>query len=248
AIRCATLVRRGTMKSILMHGSAADRLEHSHMRFRAVVAVALSVICLASCARQPDTTLMLSDALVVDMDGARAVAFDQLSAAARCMADLGFEYVPYVGTNDDPSFFQRYSAYSTSSDFLREHGYGLVLQYQNGLQHARSDPNQEIVSRLSAADRDAYYEALVGEHGDGGCIGSALGSRLAAIDQFGLKIGEMMDHFAQDERVIDANRDWAACMNLQSLQYASPEGAKTDIANRMGSLNADDLDSELENL
>lgn len=236
------------MTATPMRNRLASRFERRR-RTRTGVLIAVAAVFLASCAPQPDTTLTLDEALVVaDVEGARATAFERMSAVARCMADSGFEYVPHVPSDIDASSLQRYSAYSTPSTFLREHGYGLVQSLQTGLQHASTDPNRDIVDRLTTTDRDAYYEALLGDHGDGGCFADAIGSYLATMDEVGLELGQMMSRFEQDERVVDANRDWAACMDLQGLRYASPEAAKTYIANRIGMLDMGDRAAQLTEL
>ncbi len=83
---------------------------------------------------------------------------------ASCMADQGFEYVPFVYPMSDMPVGGQADA--GSRDWVVKYGYGISTM--NDATEAPStsaevtDPNQAIVEAMSSAQQNAYYAALYG--------------------------------------------------------------------------------------
>lgn len=93
---------------------------------------------------------------------------------ADCMADEGFEYIPFVP--DEGDFF--FGPFGDEDDFVETQGFGIstwILNdpYLNGdiseeefEDPFANDPNSEIVEGLSEAEREEYYYVLWGDEPD----------------------------------------------------------------------------------
>jgi hypothetical protein len=92
-------------------------------------------------------------------------------AIARCMADEGFDYRPFVRQ------FQWYTEGSAVAivtagagtlpnlppdQFATQYGYGLSTRDPNQVEDSEVDPNAAIVDAMPIAQRVAYYHALLG--------------------------------------------------------------------------------------
>lgn len=89
---------------------------------------------------------------------------------ARCMADDGFEYVPYVAPFDATFLPDGTVSLAPSrpsfpdlppAEFAARFGYGISTE-PPAAREQRSDPNEAIVARMSVAERVAYHRALYG--------------------------------------------------------------------------------------
>ena len=168
------------------------------------------------------------------------------AAIAECMKAQGFEYTPV-----DPLAQQAAVTGSTrlsDEDFVKQFGYGVSTLLGRG--GAQSDPNARIRQALGEADRNAYDRALFGENpgatfavandtGDftrlGGCTKQATESVFGGADiltQLQGKLGELDDTIAQDQRVVKAVEQWAACMGKAGIQYENPEDIEPDLIKR----------------
>ncbi len=92
---------------------------------------------------------------------------DAQDEIAACMADQGFEYVPYVQNQDQGGFARP----DTQEEFVALYGFGIATmmlenqqpdEYDYEAEMAR-DPNNAIVQAMSEAELNAYYAALYGE-------------------------------------------------------------------------------------
>jgi hypothetical protein len=121
------------------------------------------------------------------------------------------------------------------------------------------DPNAAYRASLSPDQQAAYDKALygraqdipsesggdsaqpgviIGSSGPGdepqGCFGKAFAQEGGPFQnrELGDAIQDLDQRIKGDERIVDANRDWAACMSEQGYTYASRDDAIEDIASR----------------
>lgn len=86
---------------------------------------------------------------------------------AACMAEQGFEYVPYVRTQDQDGFAMP----DTQEEFVELYGFGVATMMLDEQRpddvdieaEMAKDPNNAIVEAMTDPERDAYYAALHGE-------------------------------------------------------------------------------------
>ena len=168
------------------------------------------------------------------------------AAIAECMKGQGFEYTPV-----DPLAQQAALTGSTrlsDEDFVKQFGFGVSTLLGRG--GATSDPNDRIRKTLGEADRSAYDRALWGENpgatfavandtGDftrlGGCTKQATEAVFGGADvltQLQGKLDELDETIAQDQRMVRAVEQWAACMGKAGIQYESPEDIEPDLVKR----------------
>lgn len=89
---------------------------------------------------------------------------------AACMADQGFEYVPYVQNQDQGGFMVP----DSQEAFVAEYGFGVATKLLLDQEFAEEamkaetakDPNNAIVGAMSETERDAYLAALWGEESE----------------------------------------------------------------------------------
>lgn len=85
---------------------------------------------------------------------------------AACMAEQGFEYIPYVRNQDQGDF----SGPDSHEEFVAQYGFGIstmILEDQRFDEEAMEaemakDPNNAIAEAMSQSELDAYYAALYG--------------------------------------------------------------------------------------
>lgn len=93
-------------------------------------------------------------------------------AIARCMADEGFEYVPYVQAVFQWNVVAGGVAIVSAGagtlpdlppdEFAAQYGYGLSTRDASEVEDTDVDPNAAIVDAMSIPERVAYYQALLG--------------------------------------------------------------------------------------
>lgn len=96
-------------------------------------------------------------------DAARAVAVEE--EIASCMHAQGFDYEP----RPDGAWQSELSVVPRVQNPLawaKEHGYGMVDASTTSVQLAPPDPNADLLAAMSASERDAYDEAMVGAAAD----------------------------------------------------------------------------------
>lgn len=92
------------------------------------------------------------------------------NAVAECMSARGFEYIPFVVedvANADASPTNRRSRPEMQVELAKEIGYGIStngvpLSTPRAFYQVDGDPNIAVVSKMSAAERTSYEQALVG--------------------------------------------------------------------------------------
>ena len=98
---------------------------------------------------------------------------DAQEKIAACMAEQGFEYIPYVQSQDQGGF----SGPASEEEFVAQYGFGIATTLLDDRRmgemdeevmaaEAAKDPNNAIVEAMTDVERDAYYAALYGEQPD----------------------------------------------------------------------------------
>lgn len=176
---------------------------------------------------------------------------DTETAIASCMAEKAFEYIPI-----DPVTFRQAMASLTAvpglndEEFVAEYGYGFTTLPPTQKFRA-GEENQLIYEDLPTSDQDAYDRALWGENtettfvfmlenedfeGAGGCTKTAIEGVFTAEQRNPNFTNPFDVQVAQDPRLIDATKEWAACMSEDGYDYESPEDAEDQILERYDSL------------
>lgn len=158
---------------------------------------------------------------------------------ADCMADEGFEYIPFVP--DEGAFF---FGPDLEDNFTETYGFGIstfiledpFLQEEEEFEDPyANDPNQEIVENLTDAERDEYYYVLWGDEPDfdfenateeeideffadwqpTGCQSEAeqeTYAQQAFFEEFGDAFEEMYTRAEADPRIVAVEQEWSVCM------------------------------------
>jgi len=163
-----------------------------------------------------------------------------------CMADEGFDYVPFIPPQPEGSF-----AFD-EEEYVSKQGFGITTWYGNEEQFSTpaveiADPNQEIAEAMSESEREAYYEALYGPPDQGtpqvdeatgetyyvndgfgaGCYGQAqeetYGNQNKLWEELGPEFEEMYTRMQADARIVEANQGWSKCMAGKGYEYESSE-------------------------
>jgi hypothetical protein len=168
------------------------------------------------------------------------------NAIRDCMKAQGFDYTPV-----DPFAQQQAIAGKTrltDEEFIKQFGYGISTMFRRT--SAQSDPNVRIRSTLSATDRAAYDRALGGDNpratfadavdsghfGElGGCTKQASEAEFggaAVVAELVGKLDELDSSILEDQRMVQANEKWAACMSEQGYRIAEPDDVDGGIEKR----------------
>ncbi len=181
---------------------------------------------------------------------------------ARCMADQGFEYIPYVPNLDFGGFDQE--------QYVAEFGFGYATELvadQDEMQRRfeeemAADPNQAIIDAMTPQELDAYQEALWGAAPDidpetmteeeiqaafenfqpSGCMAEAQNqvynseAAQAFFLEFGPKIEEVFRSVESDPRILELQEKWAECMREKGYDFASTSEAELYILRQLEAL------------
>ncbi len=189
----------------------------------------MGVLLLAGCSGTASTqeTGALSDYLgeyAARMDAgdeARALAAEE--EVASCMHAQGFDYRPRPDGAWQSDLQEVPSARSTLT-WAQEHGYGLVDGAgSTSVSIAPPDPNAQLVAAMSASERDAYEDALLGAAADDplaevdGCAGQAEQAATAWWDDatyahYRDEASRIEGAVDQDAQVTTAVAGWRACV------------------------------------
>ncbi len=179
---------------------------------------------------------------------------------AECMAEQGFEYVPYVPNMDGMGF--------NEADYVDEFGFGMATQVlvddaemQRRMEEEMgADPNQAIVEAMTEQERQAYNDALWGPQPEidpetmseeeiqaafenfqpTGCMAEAqdaVYNQQAAMEffnRFGPDLEEQFSRIESDPRIQGLNDQWAACMKDKGYDdFTQPSDAELYIARQL---------------
>ncbi len=178
----------------------------------------------------------------------------------QCMAEHGFEYIPYmpdIDLTDDPV---------GDREYLETHGFGLATellvdpeeQADDFDQYLDDDPNQAIVAAMDEAERQAYETALYGEQPEitpdmteeeidalfenyqpSGCLDDAYAEVYdfdAARDfetEFGPLLEEIFSAAENDPRITELDERWSACMEDAGYEFSSFDEPEVYIARQL---------------
>lgn len=165
----------------------------------------------------------------------------------RCMADEGFEYIPFVPASDGAQSGQFVDP-ASQLEFREQYGFGIVAGISSpGIADFGSDPNDVVFENLSPAEQSEYSLALHGvpvqlsesmtdeeisqlldAREATGCGPKAYsdtsrsdsGTSAAAtsfLDQFGDPFSRMLLEVRSDPRMVEIEGLWSSCM--ASLGY-----------------------------
>mgnify|MGYP006975374979 CR=1 FL=1 len=187
---------------------------------------------------------------------------------AACMADLGFEYIPYVqpalgSTEIDPPH--------TSREYAALYGYGYLEQHpdENGSSEdfdIEANPNYAIVVALTPGETEAYYLALDGAGGgwtydatkDDPLDPAEFGCHAAAVSRAPSGVltdptfraamarqDEILEAASQDPRVLDAAQRRTECMAEAGFAELDPDTVWTYIFEQEALEDVHDAEGEL---
>lgn len=187
-------------------------------------------------------------------------------AIRECMAAEGFEYVPYVPSQD--SF---YGGPETEEEYAREFGLGLAPEIlrQGDFDEAAEqefiddNPNTAIVDAMSDAERDEYYQVLYGDSPEidesmteeeidalfqdfepSGCEPDAYnevfnaGASQAFYEQFGQELEDSFLRIESDPRIAELEQQWSSCMADKGYDFTDEQDATAYILRKLEEVGA----------
>jgi hypothetical protein len=121
----------------------------------------------------------------------------------RCMAEEGFEYVPYVPNFEEQFLYDE----ANEEERIAEQGFGMAYWLLNEDQFAEEwdpndDPNYAITEAMSDAEREAYEYALYGEQPE------------MELDWESAQTEEEMRALEEEAERLWREREWVGCMEL----------------------------------
>jgi hypothetical protein len=213
-----------------------------------IAVIVFAAIAVAGCGgddKSAEPPQELEDTIGFGGDSAKEIQARVENRIGECMRAQGFQYQPV-----DP-FAQQQAitgkARITDEEFTRQFGYGISTVFGKGSQS--SDPNERIRSSLSGADRAAYDRALYGDNpvtfqeavdsGDfselGGCTKEASDASFgggAVLNQLVERLDGLDERIIQDQRMVQANEKWSACMQEKGYRYEEPDAIDEDMTER----------------
>ena len=218
-------------------------------RLLAMALMTVAAIGIAACGgddKSAEPPQELEDTIGFGGDSAKEVQARVENRIGECMRAQGFQYQPV-----DPFAAQQAvtgKARITDEEFTRQFGYGISTLFGKGNQ--QSDPNERIRTSLSSADRAAYDRALGGDNpgvtfaeavdsGDfselGGCTKEASDAEFggaAVLNQLVERLDGLDERIIQDQRMVQANEKWSACMQEKGYRYEEPDAIDEDMTER----------------
>lgn len=186
-----------------------------------LIGLFLLLVLLLACAQADEGGSFLDRYLDPDAnrdEGAR-LAVEMEKAMGDCMAENGFEYVPFLYKSDVPLRSLRAAVLTgTDDDFTNEFGYGVVASLGRVEALRREDPNRAIFQDLSLADQDAYVVAQTK------CVETRdkeFENELFEVDfELANEILTLDQEILADDRVLAALPAWAECMTQHGYSYS----------------------------
>lgn len=187
---------------------------------------------------------MTDEQLVTSIESAEALI-------GSCMADAGFEYIPI----DPVTFREAMDALATApglsdGEFVTQYGFGLTTLPPKQAFGA-GEENAAIFNDLAPSDQTAYARTLLGDDFDatfvimleledfgpaGGCTQAAV-EEVFSQEQLSPNFANPFDALVQaDQRIVDAQRAWSACMRDAGYNYEIPQDAEDELIERFDAL------------
>lgn len=153
-----------------------------------------------------------------------------VQAVKKCMESAGFEYYVANETDGDPQFSMDPETYA------RTWGLGVSAQLLGTYPVTPADlPEMQYLESLSDSERAAY------EATQKGCVDDA-GIDLDAAYQQDLAMSDFSAAVEADPRVLEAMKEWSACMEQSGYQYADRDSMYAAFEQYGG----DDFESQFE--
>lgn len=186
---------------------------------------------------------------------------------ATCMAEQGFQYTQRDVSSGGISFALGSSAGEDLSEeeYAAQYGYGIfttfdeVFEYDGDDPDAFADPNDDLLSAMSEAERNAWTTALYGtqpefdpetgqpidpETGEptddfsifldsGGCVNEASEAVFGSFEilfQLESEFDELDQRISADPRIVELTSKWSACMAEAGYFYSDPEEPIEEIS------------------
>lgn len=147
----------------------------------------------------------------------------------RCMAEQGFEFAP---TGNRTNEVQERQNELSERAWTLEYGYGISTSFDTIAQQQASDPNGAIIFSLGPAEREIWFQTLLGVDYEGfggpaedgppleeqGCIGQALietggQGAIEGLETFGEAYEEGEEALYDQNEMIIALGEWTRCMS-----------------------------------
>ncbi len=223
-----------------------------------------------------DGELTLSDFIpgAVDFDQANSEQqFLQQERAAQdkiaaCMAEQGFEYIPYVPNQDQGGF----SMPDTQEEFVEQYGFGIATMILEDQQFDEEDieaemardPNYAITEAMTESEQQEYQAALYGEQPDidfetmteeeiqaafesfepTGCQNTAYedmfdqGAAMAFYEQFGPMMEDIYGSVESDPRIVEMEGKWSSCMAESGYEFTDRQDVEVFFLRRLEEVGA----------
>lgn len=199
------------------------------------MAAVVTASVLASCSGVASTTdsFGYDDVALFGGLDTRAVVLEQEELIATCMATEGFDYVPFVPENIESYPDPGTLASLPDAGYVADHGFGLADRVRAQWVASDSDPNKAIVEALSQAERNAYFDALMGTSNTGeargGCSDDSISAEyLDAVRRVSELRHEAVLRMEADPEYTDAMDLWSECMAKDGYQFSDRRRAVLD--------------------
>ena len=187
---------------------------------------------------------MTDEQLVTNIESVEA-------SIASCMAAAGFEYIPIDSVTFQDAMDSLASAPGVSDEeFVTQYGYGLTTLPPK-VSFGAGEENAAILNDLTPADQTAYTRTLLGDDFDatfvimleledlepaGGCTKTAI-EEVFTAEQLSPNFQNPFDVLVNtDQRMVDALKNWSACMKDAGYDYEIPEDAEDELIERFDAL------------
>ena len=181
-----------------------------------------------------------------DQDLAKEREVEELMAT--CMAENGFEYIPFP-----PPFHPAIVGESglaapelSPDEYRAQYGYGISTSIGEVHPALSSEPvvnpNGPIIDAMGPAEREAYFRALGGDErsitestplDERGCGGQAdqqvRGVEIALYDQLGDERQQLRQRIDNDPRLVQATLEWSRCLGQAGHVYATPADIRQEL-------------------
>ena len=154
---------------------------------------------------------------------------------AACMAAEGFEYVPVdVQTIEAAQARVRTEPGYTRRTFKEKWGLAVTTRFDNPVRDTGLGPNLQIWKSLPPSGQDAYFQTLFGDDWNadfaftfdeedfsptGGCTRKAVVQVFTKKQVRGTYVNPKDVLLLDDQRVIDARKNWSRCMHERGYEY-----------------------------
>lgn len=177
-----------------------------------------------------------------------------------CMAEQGFEYIPFVSGDlssteslSDEEFIEIYG-FGYSTTLFQSDDSSLAPLNDSSLAPLNDDPNLAILASFSIPEREAYHNAMYGDSGSkeniDGCQAARFEAsipRLAVFEEFYSGFADANERAKADPRMLKLIRGWSECMGTAGFHFNDRDDMLDDLSQRV--LPFDDmLDSHWEEL